>query len=148
MPDYPIMIETNNLGPYWVDVTLSTSGEVQSYISGIIKDIVYTLNKDVKVCERVKGCFQFFTKECIQKAGLMNEKLCHNCWEHIEYTARIHKIFKYNPVWWHFPDIIDSYEYIKLQKISGSIPQHNKKILEIDKNLMFKLLGWNGFPLV
>lgn len=110
-------------------------------------EVVYNFNKDVKVSERVHGCFQFFTRRCLEKVGLMNTNLCHNCWEHIEHTARIHRAFRYQPNFWHFPDLIDSNEYLKHQRIP-SIINTPKSIYDTDKIKMFNSLGWKSLPAV
>ena len=103
----------------------------------------YTVD-DLQINEKLQGVFGFYTKQCIKTVGLMNPLLCHNCWEHVEYTARIHQVYNYSPVFFHFPDIIDSCEYLKLQKLKSTI--NSNEYVDTDKRLMCSLLNWKNFP--
>ena len=110
------------------------------------KHLVYDLNEDVQVCNILYGAFSFYTRKAIEKVGLFNKDLSHQCWEHIEHTARVHKAFNFQPEFFHFPDVKDSWEMIKYQKVP-SVCNVEKSILDKDKQIMFKSLGWKNFPL-
>jgi hypothetical protein len=107
--------------------------------------IKYTLAHKVDICNILYGYFSFFTRECIETAGLLSTKLSNQCWEHIEYTARIHKLFNFKPEFFHFPDIIDSYKMIRYQN-AKSTSSTSREIIEQDKLVMFDLLKWKNFP--
>ena len=99
--------------------------------------LIYDLNEDIKVSEHCNGCFQFFTKECIQKAGLMDKEFNQNVYEHVEHTLRIQKMCGYKPWAWHFPDLKYSSDMIKYQNIKSTI----NKTPEI--KMKFNRLMWN-----
>jgi len=108
----------------------------------------YILNDDIRIYRRLDGKFCLFTKECLQKVGLMNQKLCYNCFEHVEHSARIHQYYNYQPVFGHFPDYIDTYKYIQYQKIK-SIIGDSRKFKEYQPSWFefIRSLGWeNGIP--
>lgn len=61
------------------------------------------------------GSYSFYTKECIEKVGLMDEALCYNSWEHVEHTLRCAKqgfTFKF----WRFADASNSINWITSQQ--------------------------------
>jgi len=102
--------------------------------------LTYDLNEDIAVSEHCNGCFQFFTKECIQKAGLMDTDFKYNCVEHIEHTLRIQKMCGYIPWAWHFPDLKHSSDFIRCQNIKSS-RNNNKQINIREFNKMWRKLG-------
>ena len=60
------------------------------------------------------GSYSFYTKECIEKVGLMDEALRYNCWEHVEHTLRCAKegfTFRF----WRFADVSNSINWITSQ---------------------------------
>lgn len=109
-----------------------------------LQENLYHINEDIQVSEKLQGVFSFYTRECIERVGLMNWELCHNCWEHVEYTARIHKEFNFNPVFNHYPDISNSWEYIKMQGLPSSIGSNN--YIQEDKIKMLNSLQWKHLP--
>ena len=114
------------------------------------QEVIYQINDDVQISEKLQGVFSFYTRSAIEQVGYMNPQLCHNCWEHIEYTARIHKQFNYTPQFYHFPDLNNSWEYIKMQNLPSVInndKQHNQYVKK-DKNIFLKSMGWNSLPYV
>ena len=56
------------------------------------------------------GAFSFYTRECIDKCGYIDEKFI-NAWEHVEHTYRIIKAGMTTPFWW-FADLANSYDYL------------------------------------
>lgn len=61
------------------------------------------------------GAYCFYTRELINRVGYMDESFDKNCWEHVEYDARIARHPDLAPPFWHFPDIPDSRELIEEQ---------------------------------
>lgn len=106
------------------------------------------LNNDLKVTLNLGGVFQFFTKECVKLVGPMNSKLCHNCWEHVEYTYRIHQRYGFNPVFYMFPDVFDSDDYVILNEIEQSTNKPNDKQMIEDMKLMLRELGIEKMPML
>lgn len=71
---------------------------------------------DYKKCkialyEHTVAMFSFFTKEVLEKVGLIDEEF-YNAWEHVDHTYRIIKAGYHPPFWW-FADIVDSQNYIR-----------------------------------
>jgi len=61
------------------------------------------------------GSYSFYTKQCIEEVGLMDEALCHNSWEHLEHTLRCAKqnfTFKF----WRFADASGSINWVTSQQ--------------------------------
>jgi GT2 family glycosyltransferase len=56
------------------------------------------------------GAFSFYTKECLEKVGLMDETF-HNVWEHVDHTLRIIQADYHPPFWW-FADLANSMDYL------------------------------------
>ena len=112
------------------------------------QETLYLINDDVQISERLLGVFSFYSRRCIQRVGMMNPALNNNCWEHVEHTARIHKEFNYQPSFNHFPDIVNSWEYIKMQRLPSVIGNKPIDILNNDKRIMLNSLGWVNYPLV
>ena len=71
---------------------------------------------DYKSCkialyEHTVAMFTFFTREVLEKVGLLDEEF-YNAWEHVDHTYRIIKGGYHPPFWW-FADIVDSQNYIR-----------------------------------
>lgn len=68
--------------------------------------------KTVKVSlfEHTVAMFSFFTKEVLEKVGLIDEEF-YNAWEHVDHTYRIIKAGYHPPFWW-FADLYDSHKYL------------------------------------
>jgi len=68
--------------------------------------------KDVKISlfEHTVAMFTFFTREVLEKVGLLDEAF-YNAWEHVDHTYRIIKAGYHPPFWW-FADLYNSHEYI------------------------------------
>ena len=71
----------------------------------------------VKVYPNSVGAFSYYSKECLEKVGLMDENFV-NAWEHVEHTYRIANAGLTTP-FWEFADHPNSKEL--LQEIEGSI---------------------------
>lgn len=71
--------------------------------------------KTLSVCffEHVAGLFSFFTKNCLQKAGLFDEQFF-NAWDHVDHTYTIIKNELHPPFWW-FADAANSEKFISVQ---------------------------------
>jgi len=57
------------------------------------------------------GAFSFYTRNCIESCGYMNERYV-NCWEHICHTYKLIKQGLHPPFWW-FADLHNSCEYLE-----------------------------------
>jgi GT2 family glycosyltransferase len=57
------------------------------------------------------GAFSFYTRECLEKVGMMDETF-HNVWEHVDHTLRIIKADMHPPFWW-FADLANSPDYLE-----------------------------------
>jgi GT2 family glycosyltransferase len=68
--------------------------------------------KTVKVSlfEHTVAMFSFFTREVLEKVGLIDEDF-YNAWEHVDHTYRIIKAGYHPPFWW-FADLYDSHKYL------------------------------------
>jgi hypothetical protein len=155
--DYLFIIEDdvkildNDVFQYYVEASVKHNIHHMNFCGYPLPDrIRYDYNDDIQISENLMGVFSFYTKECIQNVGLMNERLCHNCWEHIEHTARINKYYKYNPEFYHFPDISNSWEYLRLQKTAPAIVKDEQydRWMEEGKRIMVQSLGWQCMPIV
>jgi GT2 family glycosyltransferase len=86
-------------------------------------------SKDVAICcyPNVYGAFSFYTKECLEKVGLMDEEY-YNAMEHVDHTFFIAKAGMTTPFRW-FADIADSDKYIgEIDRgHSGSIIRKDEK---------------------
>ncbi len=74
--------------------------------------MVIDYDNDIKVSlfEHTVAMFSFFTKDILDKVGLIDEDY-YNAWEHVDHTYRIIKE-GYHPPFWHFADIYNSHKYI------------------------------------
>lgn len=74
--------------------------------------LVIEYSKDVKVAlyEHTVAMFSFFTREVLEKVGLIDEQF-YNAWEHVDHTYRIIKAGYHPPFWW-FADLADSHKLI------------------------------------
>ena len=68
-------------------------------------------NCKIALYEHTVAMFSFFTKEVLEKVGLIDEEF-YNAWEHVDHTYRIIKAGYHPPFWW-FADIVDSQNYIR-----------------------------------
>lgn len=64
----------------------------------------------VSLFEHTVAMFSFFTKEVLEKVGLIDEAF-YNAWEHVDHTYRIIKAGYHPPFWW-FADLHDSHKYL------------------------------------
>jgi GT2 family glycosyltransferase len=64
----------------------------------------------VSLFEHTVAMFSFFTKEVLEKVGLIDDAF-YNAWEHVDHTYRIIKAGYHPPFWW-FADIHDSHKYL------------------------------------
>jgi len=90
---------------------------------------------DVKVSlfEHTVAMFSFFTKEVLEKVGLIDDDF-YNAWEHVDHTYRIIKAGYHPPFWW-FADLHDSHKYlteapdaINNSSIANNTEQWNKNV--------------------
>lgn len=67
---------------------------------------------DIKVSlfEHTVAMFSFYTREVLEKVGLIDEDF-YNAWEHVDHTYRIIKAGYHPPFWW-FADIYNSHELL------------------------------------
>jgi len=70
-------------------------------------------SEDIAVCfyPNVYGAFSFYTKECLEAVGLMDEEY-YNAMEHVDHTFFISQAGMTSPFRW-FADIADSNKYIE-----------------------------------
>lgn len=64
----------------------------------------------VSLFEHTVAMFSFFTKEVLEKVGLIDESY-YNAWEHVDHTYCIIKAGYHPPFWW-FADLYESHKYI------------------------------------
>ena len=74
--------------------------------------IIFDYGDNVKVSlfEHTVAMFSFFTREVLEKVGLIDEDF-YNAWEHVDHTYRIIKAGYHPPFWW-FADIFESEKYL------------------------------------
>jgi GT2 family glycosyltransferase len=68
-------------------------------------------NCKIALYEHTVAMFSFFTKEVLEKVGLIDDEF-YNAWEHVDHTYRIIKAGYHPPFWW-FADIVNSQNYIR-----------------------------------
>ncbi len=66
---------------------------------------------DMIVYPHCIGAFSYYTKNCIDKVGLIDENF-YNSWEHVELTMRIINAGMHPPFWF-FVDAANSQDYLK-----------------------------------
>jgi GT2 family glycosyltransferase len=81
------------------------------------KRIVWFKDKPVLVHPHCVGAFSYYTRNCLEKVGLMDENF-RNVFEHVELTFRIIKLGMHPP-FWNFADAMNSEKF--LAEIPGSI---------------------------
>ena len=64
----------------------------------------------ISLFEHTVAMFSFFTREVLEKVGLIDEEF-YNAWEHVDHTYRIIKAGYHPPFWW-FADLYNSHEYL------------------------------------
>lgn len=67
-------------------------------------------NVKVSLFEHTVAMFSFFTKEILEKVGLIDDKF-YNAWEHVDHTYRIIKAGYHPPFWW-FADLFESHKFL------------------------------------
>lgn len=74
--------------------------------------LIIEYSKDIKVAlyEHTVAMFSFFTREVLEKVGLIDEAF-YNAWEHVDHTYRIIKAGYHPPFWW-FADLANSHELL------------------------------------
>lgn len=70
----------------------------------------YGNNVKVSLYEHTVAMFSFFTREVLEKVGLIDEDF-YNAWEHVDHTYCIIKAGYHPPFWW-FADLYESHKYI------------------------------------
>jgi GT2 family glycosyltransferase len=90
-------------------------------------------NVKVSLFEHTVAMFSFFTKEVLEKVGLIDDAF-YNAWEHVDHTYRIIKAGYHPPFWW-FADLYDSHSYlteapeaINNSSIANNTEQWNKNV--------------------
>ena len=82
------------------------------------------------------GAFSFYTKECLDKVGFMDERYYNAC-EHVDHTLSIINAGMHPP-FWNFADIENSWEYLgdeewtKEKSTISSNPKHSEIIINAD----------------
>jgi GT2 family glycosyltransferase len=110
--------------------------------------------KDVKIAlnQHCVGAVCFYTRECLEKEGLFDEKFDKNNFEHVEHSYRLAKAGYSTPYWW-WSDLANSLDYIEEQACSeenSAIRRGNewqKKIFDsanIFKDKHGYLPAWQG----
>jgi len=74
---------------------------------------------DVKIALNMHcvGSFCFYTRECLDEIGLLDEEFDKNNFEHVEHSYRLAKAGYSTPYWW-WSDIANSTDYIDEQACS------------------------------
>lgn len=72
--------------------------------------IDYGDNIKISLFEHTVAMFSFFTRECLEKVGLIDEEF-YNAWEHVDHTYRIIQANFHPPFWW-FADIHNSHLFL------------------------------------
>ena len=67
-------------------------------------------NVKVSLFEHTVAMFSFFTKEVLEKVGLIDDNF-YNAWEHVDHTYRIIKAGYHPPFWW-FADLFESNKFL------------------------------------
>jgi len=81
----------------------------------VIKNVVdYGDGIRIVLTQNILGAFSYYYKGVIKNVGVMDEMFNDNSFEHVEHTYRIIKAGLL-PCFWNFPDIDNSWEYIKNQ---------------------------------
>ena len=96
--------------------------------------IQYSSDVSVALYPHCVGAFSFYTKKCLDKVGLLDEKF-YNATEHLEHTYNIIKNGMHPPFWW-FADLPDANKYLAdiPWSVQGSTissnPKHRDTVLE------------------
>lgn len=83
------------------------------------------------------GAFSYYSRKCLETAGLMDEGYYNAC-EHVDHTYEIIKAGMHPP-FWYFADIENSWEYLgdeewSLEKSTiSSNPKHDQMMKDADK---------------
>lgn len=72
--------------------------------------IDYGNNIKVSLFPHTVAMFSFFTRESLDRAGLIDEEY-YNAWEHVDHTYRIIK-HGLHPPFWYFADLYNSHQFI------------------------------------
>jgi len=93
------------------------------------RHIVVTWKKGSEQITKVKfdvnahGVFTYYTRQCIEDAGLFDERFV-NAWEHVDHSWGIFKTYKnkgkFIGDFWYFPDLPESNNYLALSNEEGS----------------------------
>lgn len=88
------------------------------------------------------GAFSYYSRECLEKVGLMDERYYNAC-EHVDHTYEIIKAGMH-PQFWNFADIANSWEYLgdeewSLEKSTiSSVPNHGEIMNKADQIFVSK----------
>lgn len=79
--------------------------------------LVVNYGGDVKISlfTHCAAPFVYYSRQCIDEVGLMDESFNENAWEHVEHTYRITKTKHHPPFWW-FADVEGSELLVSSQK--------------------------------
>lgn len=72
---------------------------------------IYFDGANVNLYRHCVGAFSYYSRECLTKVGLMDQKF-YNAVDHIDHTYRIIKA-GFHPPFWFFADIKDSSKYLR-----------------------------------
>ena len=96
--------------------------------------IDYKNNISIELYLHCVGAFSFYTKKCLDKVGLMDERFF-NATEHLDHTYSIIKNEMHPPFWW-FADIANSNKYLSdipwtiNNSTISSNPKHKEIVLK------------------
>jgi GT2 family glycosyltransferase len=74
--------------------------------------VEYDNDLRLAICEHCVGAITYYHKSVIDKCGYHDERLNHNCWEHVLYAYNVIKQ-GFHPPFWNFVDLADSWKHVK-----------------------------------
>ncbi len=109
------------------------------------RKIIDYKNISISLNRNILGAFSYYSRICLEKSGLMDEKF-KNAWEHVDHTYKIIKL-KMHPAYWWFADVARSFEFIADQHKNHSLSVIRKspvwKLRLRYNSLLFKIK--NGY---
>jgi glycosyltransferase involved in cell wall biosynthesis len=102
------------------------------------KTVIQYKNSKVALYPHCVGAFSFYTRKCLEKVGLMDEKF-YNATEHLEHTYRIIQN-KMHPSFWWFADLPNANDFltdIPWTQESSTISSHYNHHNTVVKSLQY-----------
>jgi hypothetical protein len=78
------------------------------------KIVDYPNGAKIVLTHNILGAFSMYTRECLEKVGIMNELYNENSFEHVEFTHRI-ALAGFAGYFWNFEDVYGSWDMISNQ---------------------------------